>query len=120
MKIRTESTWNIVLSVDNDEARESCASHCFEVAEELVSLERPGLIADSDVWIDFEKMTVTYAFDVEGESITDCQQTTMVMLRTAIHAAHGNTPGWEEGWKSTEWSAVEDSDLDHDGELTSV
>lgn len=71
--------------------------HDFDlVADALYELDR---IYDQDLSVDLSARTLTFSMAVDADSQVDALAAAMSAARTALHAAGGGTPGWEDHYK---------------------
>lgn len=66
----------------------------FEASAEALS-EMDGVF-DQDVEADLSRKTLTFSLGVTSSSEVRALETAITAVRTALHAAGGGTPGWED------------------------
>lgn len=84
--------------------RDEFAAHLDRVMQALLALEGDQ-VHDSDMSVDFAAMTVTLRVLAQGESETAAALLADSVMRAAIHAAEGATPGWQSVLPSS-WEPV--------------
>lgn len=68
------------------------------IVDHLIDLEEctPGLL-DSTVGLDMGAQTIEVQITIEADTGGAALDQAVACLRSAIHAAGGSTPGWEDG-----------------------
>lgn len=93
------------------ELTEYLMDHFAAVMDALVELEEcDARLSNADMSVCLGEHRATFSIDVEGQSIDASVDVARGAMRTAIHKAGGQTPGWEKH----RWSVVleeEDDDM---------
>ncbi len=92
---REMKTWFVEFSatLPDDVDRAVFEQHIEAVLGELDSLAN---ITDADMSVDYSEPRVAFAMYITAKDDIDAISQVTTAMRTAIHAAGGGTPGWEE------------------------
>lgn len=84
--------------------------HLDEVMNQLVALEEgDGRVADADISARLLDGDVEISVVVQAGNTTEANEIGMGVIRCAVHAAGGHTPGWENATAATWELEVEEA-----------
>lgn len=78
------------------------------IADALYEVEG---VYDQDLSVDFGSGTVTFSMTVDAADEVRALRTAMTAARSALHAAGGGTPGWEDQYRMAR-QQIEDTAAD--------
>ena len=84
--------------VITDAPAELLREHSRQVMDELLKLEACSPLTDSAVSLNLDGPEITIEVAAEGEDYQSAINEALSGIRTAIHAAGGQTPGWEDAF----------------------